>query len=382
MPHMGATEVDTPNPVNYLVWYLTQACNLRCSYCYLEKKPLKSNSMVGRACIDFLLDQQPSGSHLRFFGGEPLIELDLLEEVSIYAKQRCRATGAKMTMDLVTNGSLLDREVRELLRILSIRAMVSLDGGMETMAKNRGLSRTIPGWKRFESNLRFSVDLGVINQFRMTVTPSQAQLADDLRFIRGFGPIPILLTTATNIPWTQQQIENIFAQIEVFYLEEARADRLPPLAETNRLLVTMAKKRSGAHTKGQHHGPFCQAGNQMLAVDTEGRFVLCHRMTHRLNEFSMGDIWSGINDATRTQFVELERDKFHHEMCDTCHARPYCVGSCMAANMDDTGDLFFPENRHCLDLRAHVSTVERILSAYDDERWTVITKLLAMEGEK
>jgi hypothetical protein len=53
----------------------------------------------------------------------------------------------------------------------------------------------------------------------------------------------------------------------------------------------------------------------------------------------------------------------------------------MAANRDATGDLFYPEERHCLDLRAHVSTAGRILSEYDHQQWPVLTKFFGKEDE-
>jgi uncharacterized protein len=369
----GSVNASILSPVSYLVWYLTEACNLRCSYCYLEKQPFKSTTDVGRGCVDFLLKQQLPVSHLRFFGGEALLELDLLVDVASYARIRSRDAGVEIDLDLVTNGVLLNEEARGLLRILGIRALLSIDGGRETMAENRGVGLKDAGWQAFESNIRESVQMGIIQEFRMTVTPGQV-LIDDLRFLDQFGGVSIQLATATNIPWTESQMEDVYSQVEQFYLEVVSSGRLPPLRETNTLLKALAGDRVGKPSILRSR--FCEAGSEMLAVDTQGRFVLCHRMLHRRDDYGMGDLWSGINERARAPFVELDSSAFHHPICETCHARPYCPGSCMAANREATESLFYPEERHCFDLRAHVLTASRILAAYDKHQWPVLTEFI------
>ncbi|MBL8150292.1 MAG: 4Fe-4S cluster-binding domain-containing protein [Blastocatellia bacterium] len=71
----------TSSPITSLTYYLTEACNLRCTYCYQEKNPARSNIDVGRATIDFLISASGSQKdiHLRFFGGEPLLEIEIMQ---------------------------------------------------------------------------------------------------------------------------------------------------------------------------------------------------------------------------------------------------------------------------------------------------------------
>jgi radical SAM protein with 4Fe4S-binding SPASM domain len=252
--------------------------------------------------------------------------------------------------------------------------MVSIDGTRQTMVGNRGWGRQDEEWGRFESNLSSAIELGVIEQFRMTVAPGQTNLGEDLRFIDRLGHIPIKLATATNVPWSAQQMEDVYSQVETFYVEIARSKRLPPIEETNDLLLALAKRRRG--TSEVRRRRFCQAGDQLLAVDTEGQLLLCHRMTHRGKDFGMGDLWTGVDHNRRSPFIVLKPEQFHHPICETCYARPYCPGSCMAANKDATNEPFYPEERHCLDLRSHVSAVERIMSVYDREKWPAVTKFM------
>ena len=54
----------------------------------------------------------------------------------------------------------------------------------------------------------------------------------------------------------------------------------------------------------------------------------------------------------------------------------------MAANLPDTDDLFYPETRHCFDLRAHVKAVERIYETLMKERCQPLVEFLEKEWQK
>ena len=65
--------------------YLTEDCNLRCSYCFVNKSPRRMSSDTARKAVEFYLDRNISGAeysiNITFFGGEPFLELDRMEEV-------------------------------------------------------------------------------------------------------------------------------------------------------------------------------------------------------------------------------------------------------------------------------------------------------------
>ena len=77
-----------------VTFIVTEACQLRCKYCYLHGK--NSTSRMGfdvaKRTIDYLVSDrerfyEPSVVW-EFIGGEPFLEIDLIDRITDYAKRR------------------------------------------------------------------------------------------------------------------------------------------------------------------------------------------------------------------------------------------------------------------------------------------------------
>ncbi len=363
-------------PVTSLTYYLTEACNLRCTYCYLEKRPQRSNLEVAKGAIDFLIRESGANRniHLRFFGGEPLLELDLIKDTVAYGRERAGQAGKNIRFDMVSNGTLLDRETVDALKALGVDVITSVDGSRETMQANRPFHNQKQTFDGFDEKLRYAVAADVGKVARMTVSPNQTDIIPDIKHLLSLGYKSIMISLATNVPWKQETIEGIYRDIAAFYIETARNGLILPLKATNELLVTKHEIKQGKHFPREHG--FCAAGKEMLGVSPSGELYPCHRFVQLGAKFRLGSIFGGVEAEKRKVFLEVTTQTLHHEMCNTCHARPYCPGSCMAANFLATGDTFYPENRHCLDLRAHVKAVDRIYDTLVGEGCEVFSSFL------
>lgn len=127
--------------LSHVLLELTQRCNLNCSYCGYGKMYDKFESRNGKslsfecacAIIDFVVSR--AKSHLRasckrpieitFYGGEPLLEFELLERIVAYTKQHSQQL--PFTFSIVTNGILLSRYMH-FLKKHDFSISVSLDG--------------------------------------------------------------------------------------------------------------------------------------------------------------------------------------------------------------------------------------------------------------
>lgn len=123
-----------------LVLELTHRCNLRCEYClYGEHYPSFRNHDdvtmsldVAKKAIEDFVDHGPRRCSIGFFGGEPLLEFELLKQIVLFAEERSSQCGIERLFYLTTNGTLLSDEAIHFLTEHEFSVLISLDGPKET----------------------------------------------------------------------------------------------------------------------------------------------------------------------------------------------------------------------------------------------------------
>jgi hypothetical protein len=116
---------ETPRLVVIPTWQ----CELRCVYCYIPKQDGRTMSIetLERA-IELLLTCEEDELILQYFGGEAMMEWDLVQHGIEYASRRASALGKRMSFILSSNGWGLTRERLDWLQRYSVRLELSLDG--------------------------------------------------------------------------------------------------------------------------------------------------------------------------------------------------------------------------------------------------------------
>jgi uncharacterized protein len=109
IPHQDFSQIYT------LTLNVTQECNLRCKYCYVEKPgpiPFMSEK-TARKAVDFILgfdDMVKFG--ISFYGGEPLLNFPVVKSTIEYASKEAEKRGLpKVKYHLNTNGTLITDEI-------------------------------------------------------------------------------------------------------------------------------------------------------------------------------------------------------------------------------------------------------------------------------
>jgi uncharacterized protein len=103
------------NHCRQLMLEITERCNLRCSYCifsqgysHFRKHGSGSlSSVVAKKAIRDFLDRSVGSNAISFFGGEPLLEFSLLQDIVEFAIEYGEKIGKKPVFALTTNGTLL-----------------------------------------------------------------------------------------------------------------------------------------------------------------------------------------------------------------------------------------------------------------------------------
>src|SRR5215207_6934664 len=89
----------------------TFGCNLGCDYCFVGKKSGKMSRERQEQVIAFFEGrfssrQFPSMS-VDWFGGEPLLALDVIEHLSAAFRRLCERHGADYSAQVITNGTVI-----------------------------------------------------------------------------------------------------------------------------------------------------------------------------------------------------------------------------------------------------------------------------------
>ena len=98
-PRTEILEHNSLQKLHQLILQVTQQCNLRCEYCaysgiYEGNRTHSSNRMsfeTAKKAIDFFLEHSTENSNVSigFYGGEPLLEFDLIKRCVSYIKETC-----------------------------------------------------------------------------------------------------------------------------------------------------------------------------------------------------------------------------------------------------------------------------------------------------
>ena len=214
-------------------------------------------------------------SRLIFFGGEPLLNWDVVKQTVAYARSIEADTGKRFRFTLTTNGVLIDDDVIDFSNREMHNVVLSLDG---RKAVHDHLRRTPDGGGSYDDIVpkfqRFVERRGGKNYYiRGTFTRYNTDFVDDILHMADLG-------------FTELSMEPVVSAPDAPYaLSE---DDLPALGEQyERLAVEMRRRETGGNPFTFYHfmldlknGPCvykrvsgCGSGTEYLAVDAVGRLV-------------------------------------------------------------------------------------------------------------
>ncbi len=110
----------------------TSNCNMDCPYCYEKKNTKKMDEKVKSQLVNFVksICANAKGLRIAWYGGEPLLELDTIRELSNEFVKFCTEKNINYRPSIITNGVLLTKDIATILvdecKIQS--AQVTIDG--------------------------------------------------------------------------------------------------------------------------------------------------------------------------------------------------------------------------------------------------------------
>lgn len=114
---------------DHLSIYLTEHCNLACTYCYVNKNyDNELNFLTLKKAVDLFYYNSGKNKNFSFLGGEPILAYSMLLKIIDYIIDLNAKNNAIMSFCLFTNGTrLTPLRVKELSK-RKVRIVISLDG--------------------------------------------------------------------------------------------------------------------------------------------------------------------------------------------------------------------------------------------------------------
>ena len=320
-----------------LTLFLNHRCNLRCSYCYTGDKfhrPMP-REIIHRA-VDFGLQHTDKKYLLlTFFGGEPMLEVELMEDAVSYAQQQSQIAGKHLFLSVATNATLLDRRRLKLLQQHEFQVQVSLDGGPAAQDATRRFRNGRSSYARVERNLKRYFAEGFNPRVVAVVDPANAAfMGPSFDHLMDLGVRKIHFSPNYNGEWDDaacDRFESALADLGQRFMARLRARQDVRLDPLNGKIVTHLNQ-------GYKEQNLCQFGQQEMSISPSGKIYPCDRLVAEDNspDVVIGDLLDGGLDVARRD--ELVRGKnTPDDECTDCDLRDRCMFWCGCANYETTG---------------------------------------------
>ena len=162
-PMAGELKARTSGVVKALCLHIAHTCNLNCSYCFASQGKYHGERAlmsfeVGKRALDFLVENSGTRRNLEvdFFGGEPLMNFDVVKKLVEYARSIEKEKGKNFRFTLTTNGVLIDDDVIDFSNREMSNVVLSLDGRKEVhdryrvdYAGNGSWEKIVPKFQKF-----------------------------------------------------------------------------------------------------------------------------------------------------------------------------------------------------------------------------------------
>jgi len=365
--------------ISILYLLLTGQCNLRCGYCFVETPHMPQSyktAMMSRETaklgIDIFAKALAENSQNRlltrnvyYYGGEPTLNWDVLiysAEYMLELKDR-GVLPENLTLNMVTNGTLITREMASELARLGIMVSVSLDGPREITEGNRGFAQ--PGdvsvYDKIVKGIRNLQEAGIEVGISCTISGNEDALPETVRWLKtelginslGFN---VLMGNESQIGASKE------------YFKQAAHEMLAAYEVARELGVyedrVMRKIRS--FSDQTLYPKDCGGCGRQIVVTADGLVGPCHAYAGDGQDYYQ-DLTPSYNPLTDSDILEWsKRSPLSMPTCHNCMAVGICGGGCAYHAERNYGSIWSIDDRFCYQAKATVEWLVWDLNAQDD----------------
>ena len=340
----GHLKAKTSGVVKALCLHIAHTCNLNCEYCFASQGKYHGERAmmsfeVGKRAFDWLIENSGSRRNLEvdFFGGEPLMNFDVVKQLVEYARSIEKEKGKNFRFTLTTNGVLVDDDVIDFCNKEMSNVVLSLDGRKEIHDRYRVDYAGNGSWEKIVPKFqKFVEKRGGKNYYmRGTFTHANPDFLKDIQVMLdlGFNELsmePVVCAAGDPSELTEEDFPIVCQQYEDLAKLMLKKDKEGKPFTFYHYMIDLTggpciyKRISG-----------CGSGTEYMAVTPWGDLYPCHQFVGD-DKFKLGDIWNGVTN-TEIQGEFAACNVYAHPECRDCWARLYCSGGCAANAYHATG---------------------------------------------
>lgn len=339
-----------------ITFQVTEYCNMKCSYCYQHNKQKQAMSYeTGKKLIDQILSFEPKineychldkslGLILNFIGGEPLLEIELIEKLTKYFIGEAFKLKHKFLLTTVfgicSNGLLhFNNKVQEYFDTFYnfISYSVSIDGNKELHDKcrldlfgNGTYDRAFLAAKDYKDKYQFVGN-------KMTLSPSNiCYTYEALKAMIDFGHKTIYCNCVYEEGWEISHAQILYKELKKL------ADYLKEKELLDKIKLSILSNDIGTPNSEDNEN-WCGGTGKMLAMNYKGDFYPCLRYIETSQKpgtelYIIGNINDGIGTNSIAQkkvssLKEVTKQSQSDEECLNCRIASGC-GWCSAYNYE------------------------------------------------
>ncbi|MDT8719431.1 radical SAM peptide maturase, CXXX-repeat target family [Clostridium sp. 19966] len=331
--------------IKTITFCVTEACNLACKYCYMVgKNNIKKLTFdIAKKAVDYILEDREffdSDSVIwDFIGGEPFLEIDLIDRICDYIKQKMFLIDhpwfESYRFSFSSNGILyntakVQRFIDKNKGHLSVG--LSVDGNKI----KHDTSRVYPDGRGSYDDVIKNVPLW-LEQFPSKSTKATFShldlpyLKDSIINLWNIGIKIVAANVVFEDAWEENDdivFENQLKELADYVIEHKLWDEFSVRFFDPNIGLPLDRYEKDAN--------FCGAG-KMLAIDCEGNFFPCIRFLDfalcNKKGRKIGSVYTGINNEKVRAFQALDLLSQSDKKCVKCDVATGCAW-CTGANYD------------------------------------------------
>ena len=370
-----------------ITFIVTKDCQLACKYCYLVGKNAKERMSweVAKKAIDYILDNEsdfPEESVIwDFIGGEPFLEIDLIDKICDYIKiemfRRNHHWFNSFRFSFSTNGiNYHENRIQDYIK--KNRNHLSIGITIDGTEMKHDMNRVYKGGKEIGSYKDVVRNIPLwLSQFpsagtKVTISsPDIPYICESVLHLFALGIHNVNINCVFEDVWKEG--DDVLFEDQLIEL----ADRIIDLGYYKDYACSFFTEDMGKPLDCTlDNQNWCGAG-KMLAVDAAGNFYPCTRFAqYSLREkkaWIIGNVNDGIDKNKLRPFLTLDRCTQSTRECIDCEVASGCAW-CQGENYDaaDTPTIYQRSTAICKMHKARVRA--------NNYYWNKLYRKLELEG--